>query len=307
MAAIELRGVTKRFGSVAALKNLDLTVESGEIFGFLGPNGAGKSTAIDVMLDFVRADAGTSTVLGLDSRTDTTEIRRRTGILPDGFGVFPAMTGYEHLEFAADAADSLDDPDALLERVGLTPGEGARLAEDYSKGMAQRLTLAMALVGDPDLLILDEPTTGLDPAGARRMRQVIQEERERGATVFFSSHILQQVEAVCDRVGILRQGSLVAVDTIDGLRDAAGSVGELRLTLDGTDESVRSTLPETLRALDGVREVTLQDGTLVASCEDFAKARVVEAALDSGATVADLETRESSLEDLFVSYTEGGR
>ncbi len=305
MAAIELRGVTKRFGSVTALQNLDLTVERGEIFGFLGPNGAGKSTAIDVMLDFVRPTAGTSTVLDFDSRTETREIRRRTGILPDGFDVFPSMTGYEHLEFAIEAADSDETPDALLDRVGLTPAAGARLAEDYSKGMAQRLSLAMALVGEPDLLILDEPTTGLDPAGARRMRQVIQAECDRGATVFFSSHILQQVEAVCDRVGILREGDLVAVDTIDGLRAAAGSVGELRLTLDGTPEDVRADLPDRLRTLEGVRDIALRDGTLVASCEDHAKARVVETALDAGATVADLETTESSLEDLFVSYTEG--
>ena len=206
MAAIQLDGVTKHFGAVTALQTLDLTVERGEIFGFLGPNGAGKSTAIDVMLDYVRPDAGTASVLGLDSATQTVEIRRRTGILPDGYAVFPAMTGYDHLEFAIEAVGADDDPDALLDRVGLTPAEGAREAESYSKGMAQRLTLAVALVGEPDLLVLDEPTTGLDPGGARRMREIIEAEADRGATVFFSSHILAQVEAVCDRVGILRNG-----------------------------------------------------------------------------------------------------
>ena len=307
MAAIQLDGVTKHFGAVTALQTLDLTVERGEIFGFLGPNGAGKSTAIDVMLDYVRPDAGTASVLGLDSATQTVEIRRRTGILPDGYAVFPAMTGYDHLEFAIEAVGAADDPDALLDRVGLTATEGAREAESYSKGMAQRLTLAVALVGEPDLLVLDEPTTGLDPGGARRMREIIEAEADRGATVFFSSHILEQVEAVCDRVGILRDGQLVTVDTIDGLREAAGSDGQLRLRLDGTAESLRSTLPETVRAVEGVVGAELDGDALVVTCEDAAKARAVAACLDAGATVSDVETSRRSLEDLFVSVTEDGR
>ena len=307
MAAIQLDGVTKHFGAVTALQTLDLTVERGEIFGFLGPNGAGKSTAIDVMLDYVRPDAGTASVLGLDSATQTVEIRRRTGILPDGYAVFPAMTGYDHLEFAIEAVGADDDPDALLDRVGLTPAEGAREAESYSKGMAQRLTLAVALVGEPDLLVLDEPTTGLDPGGARRMREIIEAEADRGATVFFSSHILAQVEAVCDRVGILRNGQLVTVDTIDGLREAAGSDGQLRLRLDDTGESLRSTLPETVQAVEGVVGAELDGEALVVTCEDAAKARAVAACLDAGATVSDVETSRRSLEDLFVSVTEDGR
>jgi ABC-2 type transport system ATP-binding protein len=304
MAAIEMDGVTKTFGAVTALQTLDLTVERGEVFGFLGPNGAGKSTAIDVMLDFVRPDSGTATVLGLDSRTETVEIRRRTGILPDGFAVFPSMTGYDHLEFAIEAAGSADEPDALLDRVGLTPAEGRRPADSYSKGMAQRLTLAVALVGEPDLLILDEPTTGLDPGGARRMREIIEAERERGATIFFSSHILAQVEAVCDRVGILRNGQLVTVDSIEGLRETAGADGGVRLRLDGTPEDVQAGLPDRVRAVDGVGTVDLADGALEVTCAAEAKARAIAACLDAGATVSDVQTTEHSLEDLFVSLTE---
>jgi len=303
MAAIQLDGVTKRFGAVTALQTLDLTVERGEIFGFLGPNGAGKSTAIDVLLDFVRPDAGTASVLGLDSATRTVEIRRRTGVLPDGYAVFPAMTGYDHLEFAIEAAGADEDPDALLERVGLTRSEAAREAESYSKGMAQRLTLAVALVGEPDLLILDEPTTGLDPGGARRMREIIQAECDRGATVFFSSHILAQVEAVCDRVGILRDGQLVTVDTIDGLRDAAGTEGELRLRIDGSPAAVRTSLPDRVSQVAGVDRATLDGDALVVTCDDAAKARAIAACLEAGATVADVETSRRSLEDLFVAVT----
>jgi ABC-2 type transport system ATP-binding protein len=213
------------------------------------------------------------------------------------------MTGYDHLEFAIEATGSDDDPTALLERVGLSPTQGRRQADSYSKGIAQRLTLAIALVGEPDLLILDEPTTGLDPGGARRMREIIQTECERGATVFFSSHILAQVEAVCDRVGILREGQLVTVDSIEGLRRTAGTDGEVRLRLDGTPADVRETLPDRVRAIEGVGTVDLADGALTITCADDAKARAIAACLDAGATVADVQTSERSLEDLFVAVT----
>ncbi|MEF8827361.1 MAG: ABC transporter ATP-binding protein, partial [Halapricum sp.] len=215
MAAIEVNGVTKRFGDVTALQNLDLTVEEGEVFGFLGPNGAGKSTTIDILLDHVRPTAGSARVFGHDAQAESVPVRERTGVLPEGYGTLGRMTGRNHVEFAFEAKNADGDPDAVLDRVGIA-GAADRRAEDYSKGMKQRLMLGMALAGDPDLLILDEPTTGLDPNGARRIRQIVQAEADRGATVFFSSHILEQVEAVCDRVGILNQGHLVAVDTIDG-------------------------------------------------------------------------------------------
>ena len=204
MAAIELSGVTKRFGDVVALRDLDMTVESGEIYGFLGPNGAGKSTTIDILLDFVRPTEGEVRVLGRDAGTDSVLIRERCGVLPEGFDTYDRLTARQHVRFAVESKGSGEDPDALLDRVGLSDAKG-RKAGGFSKGMTQRLALAMALVGEPDLLILDEPSTGLDPNGAREMRTIVREEADRGATVFFSSHVLGQVEAVCDRVGILRR------------------------------------------------------------------------------------------------------
>ena len=203
MPAINVQDVTKQFGGLTALQDLDLAVEDGEIYGFLGPNGAGKSTTIDVVLDYVRPTAGSARVFGHDAREETLAIRDRVGVLPDGYDVVGRMTGREHVDFVVDSKGADDDPDEILERVGIA-GAADRVAADYSKGMAQRLVLGMALVGEPDLLILDEPTTGLDPNGARRMREIVREENERGATVFFSSHILEQVEAVCDRVEIGR-------------------------------------------------------------------------------------------------------
>ncbi|MFB6111101.1 MAG: ATP-binding cassette domain-containing protein [Halobacteriaceae archaeon] len=301
-AAIALSGVTKEYGDVTALHELDLEVNNGEIYGFLGPNGAGKSTTIDILLDFARPTAGTASVLGLDCRAESKRIRQRTGVLPEGFNVYERLTGRQHLEFAIDSKDARDDPDALLERVGI-PEAADRKAGGYSKGMMQRLALAMALVGEPELLILDEPSTGLDPNGAREMRSIIREERDRGATVFFSSHILEQVEAVCDRVGILRDGELVAEDTIEGLREAAGTGSTLRVTVDGVTEAALAEV----ESLDGVTDVRQDGETLAVTTQGGAKTEVLDALESAGVTVRDFATEETSLEELFAAYTEGGR
>jgi ABC-2 type transport system ATP-binding protein len=292
--------VTKRYGSVAALRGLDLTVQSGEVFGFLGPNGAGKSTTIDIMLDHSRATAGETRVLGMDPREEAVAIRERTGVLPEGFGPLGEMTGREHVAFAVEARDGDREPDAILDRVGVSHAAD-RPVTAYSKGMGQRLMLGMAIAGEPDLLILDEPTTGLDPNGAREVRRIVIEEAERGATVFFSSHILEQVEAVCDRVGILDRGRLVAVDTIEGLRDATDATGEIAVTVDTAPES----LPATLSDLDGVGSVTREGSTIRAGCTNPAKAAIVHACHEEGLTVENIETSEASLEDLFAAYTGG--
>jgi len=300
MAAIELSGVTKRYGTVTALDDLDLTVERGEIYGFLGPNGAGKSTAINLMLDFARPTHGSVTLLGLDARKETVPIKRRIGVLPEGYDIYDRLTGREHVESAITWMDATTDPDEILDRVGLTDAADRR-AGGYSKGMTQRLVLGMALVGEPDLLILDEPTSGLDPNGARDLREIVREENERGATVFFSSHVLGQVEAVCDRVGILRDGHLVAEDSIDGLRDAVSGGSTLSLSLDPSSD----TAVEAARSVEGVSRVSMTGGRLQAAVEDAAKVDVIDAVRAAGAGVADVETAESSLEDLFVRYTEG--
>jgi ABC-2 type transport system ATP-binding protein len=301
MAAIELDGVDKRFGAVTALRDLSLAVESGEIFGFLGPNGAGKSTTINLLLDFVRPDDGQVEVLGQSVREGSVPVRERVGVLPEGFGVYERLTGRKHVEFAIDSKDAADDPDELLDRVGL--GDAAdRAAGGYSKGMQQRLALAMALVGEPDLLILDEPSTGLDPNGARLMREVVREENERGATVFFSSHILGQVEAVCDRVGIIRDGEMIAVDSVDGLREASGAESVLEVAVE--TEPTEAAL-DAARTVEGVSEVrAVGTEVTVTLGEGVRKTAILDALEEAGAAVADFETREASLEDLFTAYTD---
>ena len=301
MVAIETTDLRKQYGdSILALDGIDLRVESGEVFGFLGPNGAGKSTTINILLDFVRPTGGTATVLGMDAQEQSQEIRRRTGVLPEGYQVYNRLTGRYHIEFVIESKNAEEDPDEILDRVGLAEAAD-RKAGDYSKGMKQRLTLGMALVGSPDLLILDEPSTGLDPSGVRDVREIVREEARNGTTVFFSSHILSQVEAVCDRVGILREGELVAIDTIEGLRDSVGAKTTLRVTVDRMTDDAEAAV----RTLDGVTDTQVENGTLIASVTDGAKTAVITTLESEGVTVDDFSTEEADLEELFMSYTGG--
>jgi ABC-2 type transport system ATP-binding protein len=297
--AIQTTGLTKRYGpDVLAVDDLDLSVSEGEVFGFLGPNGAGKSTTIDVLMDYARPTAGSATVLGHDAQKETRAIHERVGILPDGYGLYDRLTGRKHLEYAIGLKDAHDDPGSLLERVGLDPSAADRPVGGYSKGMTQRLALSIALVGEPDLLILDEPSSGLDPNGVRLVREIVREHVDRGKTVFFSSHILSQVEAVCDRVAILNEGRLVAVDSIDGLRDALGTGSTVTLTVDQVPEDL------SVADLDGVTTVTTDGRTIRATVQDpEAKVAVIDRVREDGAAVIDLAIEESSLEDLFTAYT----
>ncbi|GAB7093491.1 ABC transporter ATP-binding protein [Halolamina litorea] len=303
MPAIQTHRVSKRYGDVTAVDRVDLTVEKGEIFGFLGHNGAGKSTVINMLLDFARPTEGRVEVFGMDAREESVAVREHMGVLPEGYDVYDRLTGRQHLQFAAESKGVEVEPVALAERVGIRDAID-RPAGGYSKGMAQRLVLGMALIGEPDLLILDEPTSGLDPGGARRMREIIHEENERGATVFFSSHILEQIEAVCDRVGIMHEGRLQAVDTIDALRDAVAGGTKLRVTVDDPSEAHL----DTIEGVDGVDAAWIEDEAFSVTCPNDVKMDVLVALDDAGVDVLDFSTEEASLEDLFVEYTrEGGQ
>lgn len=300
MSVIRLDDVTKRFGSVTALQNLDLSVQDGEIYGFLGPNGSGKSTTINILLDFIRPTRGQATLFDLDAHTDSQQIRERVGVLPDGFDVYDRLTGYQHLELAIESKEANDEPMEILERVGVADAADRR-AGNYSKGMTQRLVLGMALVGQPDLIVLDEPSTGLDPNGAREMREIILEENRRGATVFFSSHILDQVEAVCDRVGILSNGSLVAEDSICNLRQKMSATTELTIVVSKVTPEVLAAI----RSCGGIANVSTEDTRITVAIADGSKAEVIDAVESTDVRLEDFSIREASLEDLFTAYTEG--
>ncbi|WP_330631495.1 ABC transporter ATP-binding protein [Halocatena halophila] len=298
MSAITTTGLTKRYGDVTAINGLDLVVEAGTVYGFLGPNGAGKSTVINCLMDYCRPTDGTIDVLGYNPQEDALAVRERTGVLPQGFDVYDRLTGRQHLQFIIDSMGAADDPEAIAERVGILDAID-RPAGGYSRGMAQRLMLGTALVGHPELLILDEPSTGLDPEGAREMRKIAHEEADRGATVFFSSHILGQVEAVCDRVGILQDGRLIAEDTIEGLRATVTAETTITVTVD----VLPSGALDAVRALSAVSSVQATETTVTVNCADGAKATVIHELEAAGATIKDFELTTASLEELFLSYT----
>ena len=302
MTLIEIDGLTKRFGDVTAVSDLSLTVNDGEVFGFLGPNGAGKSTTINVMLGFMRPTDGSISVFGLDAAEQSVRIRQDTGALLEGYGVYESVTGREHVESAIETKAADDDPDEILARVGLDGDVAGRAAGTLSKGLRQRLALGMALVGEPDLLVLDEPTTGLDPNGARMLRRVVREENERGATVFFSSHILEQVEAVADRVGIVEQGSLVTAGPVDELRDQLEADTTLSIQVSFAPEELLTDL----RSMDGVSSVTATDSEVIVTCHGGpTKLRVLNTVSNAEVGYRDFTTREPSLEDVFSAATGG--
>jgi len=301
MTVITTTDLTKQYRSETAVNGLDLEIQDGEVYGFLGPNGAGKSTTISMLMDYVRPTAGTARILGCDPRDDVVEIHQRVGILPDRFSVYERLTGRRHLNYVIDSKNASDTPEELLARVGL--GDAIdRQAGTYSNGMQQRLGVAMALVGSPDLLILDEPFTGLDPHGARTIRNIVYEENDRGAAVFFSSHVLGQVELVCDRIGILDDGNLIAEGRIDDLREQVAVESSLRFVLD----HVPSGLDETLRAQDGVVKVT-EDGNQVVVVTRGSNARwpVIQTIENTAASVVSFTIHEPSIEDVFIAHTTG--
>ncbi|MDI6857687.1 MAG: ABC transporter ATP-binding protein [Dehalococcoidia bacterium] len=215
--AIRTYGLSKRYGQVLALDNLDLTVERGEIFGYLGPNGAGKTTTIRLLLDFIRPTQGRAEVLGHDVRADSLAVRRRTGYLQGDVALYDAMTGEHLLELLnrLRGASNLAHGRALAERLDI---DLKRKIGAYSSGMRQKLALVAALMPQPELLILDEPTKGLDPLVQQEVYKILREEQAQGRTIFLSSHNLPEVERVCNRVAILRRGKLMAVEEVEAIQ-----------------------------------------------------------------------------------------
>ena len=298
---LQTANLTKTFGGIDAVQGLDLTVRQGEIYGFLGPNGAGKTTTIHMILSLVRPTSGNIWLFGDEVDPSSSTPRERIGVLPGHGGLYDNLTAREHLAFVARIKQVDIDPDHFCERVGLASAVDQQ-AGGFSTGMRQRLKLAMALVGDPELLILDEPTRGLDPNGARQMRQLIAAENEQGTTVFFSSHILGQVEQACDRVGILDNGSLVAEDSISELRTQLSEPNTLQVTFETPLNGACSCVD----TWDGVVSSAVDGNTVELVLEERRVTNEVLAKLCTTAepSVQSVSTDGQTLEELFAAYTE---
>lgn len=226
-AVIEAERLTKSYGSHRGIIEVDLAVEEGEVFGFLGPNGAGKTTTIRTFLDLIRPTSGVARVFGIESSADPVAIHKRIGYLPGEFALYDRLTGAQHLAYFANLRGGVDRAYQadLVERLDLDP---SRRFKEYSKGNKQKVGAIVALQHRPELLILDEPTSGLDPLVQQTFFTILRETVADGASVFLSSHILSEVEKSCDRVAIIRDGRLIKVDTVGGLRDLAHHQVELR-------------------------------------------------------------------------------
>jgi ABC-2 type transport system ATP-binding protein len=291
MAVIETRGLTKRYGRdlAAALADLDLAVEAGEIFGFLGPNGAGKSTMIRLLLGFLHPTAGAATVLGRDIAAGSVEIRRRTGYLPGGIAFWDGLTGERLLdELAAMSGRQPVRRADLLERLELADAIH-RPVRDYSRGMRQKLGIIQALQHDPELAILDEPSEGLDPLMQRAFYEVLEELRDAGRTIFFSSHVLSEVERICDRVAIVRRGRLVALEDVGAL--LARRKRNVELRFDGE--------APLLDFVPGVTNVHVTGDRLTCQLEGDVAPFLAAIAF---ARIHDLTIEPARLEDAFLEF-----
>jgi beta-exotoxin I transport system ATP-binding protein len=294
--AITTIGLTKHYGSIRALDALDITVREGEIFGFLGPNGAGKSTTIRLLLGFLRPTSGEGRVLGLDCVRDSVAIRARIGYLPGGVALYDSLTGEEILDYLGELSGRPPVRRAeLCDRLELSPQTLRRLVRDYSRGMRQKIGIVQALQHEPELAILDEPSEGLDPLMQRAFYDILDVLKNEGRTIFFSSHVLSEVERVCDRVAIVRRGQLVAVEEIAAL--LARRMRKVDMRLAGT--------PPRLEDVPGVLNITIVDGRL--TCQVEGDIRPFLAAIVD-APIVDLTIEPAHLEDAFLElYKEADR
>ncbi len=290
--AIRTEGLSKRYGSVHAIEDLDLEVAEGEVVGYLGPNGAGKTTTIRLLLGLIRPTAGRAEIFGLDCQRQVVEAHRHLAYVAGEASLWPSLTGAESLDLLGRVQGRVDGTyrDELIGRFDLDPSKKVRA---YSKGNRQKLILVAALMTRPELLVLDEPTSGLDPLMEQAFRHCVHEARERGQTIFLSSHILSEVEALCDRIGILREGLLVEMGTLAEMRHLSA------LTVEATFEDY---VPD-LSRVAGVSSVEVA-GHLVRCQVRGTIEPLLKVLAASG--VQELLSREPSLEELFLAQYGGG-
>jgi ABC-2 type transport system ATP-binding protein len=293
--AVRFEALRKHYGSVQALRGIDLHVAPGEVFGFLGPNGAGKSTAIRIMLDVIRPTAGSVTIFGVDAQRDSVEARRQMGYLPSEPAFPPGMTAIEVFDYIGQVRGRAANRaylDSLIERLELNAG---RRVTELSRGNRQKVGLISALMHEAPLVVLDEPTTGLDPLIQEEVERILREVAEDGRTVFFSSHILAEVESICSRASIVRDGLIVDVFDLAEQRRLAPRLVRVEFSEPLPPEAFQ-TLPP------GVQETGREEHSISFRMADDTDWLIKQLATY---TVADLDVRRPSLEELFVGYYRG--
>jgi ABC-2 type transport system ATP-binding protein len=293
--AIETQGLTKDYGNGRGIFDLDLTVKEGEVFGFLGPNGAGKTTTIRLLMGLIHPTRGSARIFGLDCERDSVAVKRKVGYCPGELPQFGGWRGAEIVAYVAGLRGDVEDAaiTALAKRLDLDLGRKYR---EYSHGNKQKLALVLAFMHKPFLVILDEPTTGLDPLHQQEFYGIVRDARAAGSTIFISSHVLSEVEHICDRVGIVREGRLATVSTLDDLVGMRAFHVEIEFA-DGVPT-------EQLRTVEGLEQLRVDDhratGILRGSFEPLMSAI-------SGRRVVGLTSREPSLEEIFLTYYETKR
>lgn len=290
-AAILTEGLTKHYGEVKALQDLDLEVRRGEVVGFLGPNGAGKTTTIRTVLDLIRPTQGRASILGMDCHTQAVEIRRHIGYLPSDLAMYENLTGKDMITYFANLRDGVDQGyvGELAERLG---ADLSKKIGDYSSGNRQKIGLILTFMNRPEVLIMDEPSTGLDPLVQREFQTMMREVAAEGRTVFLSSHTLSEVQRVADRVGIIRDGRLAAVEFVDSLRSKAMRRVELQFTTP-VDAAVFEVIP-------GIKDV--QVAAHHASMSYDGQMDALLRVATEHYTLVDVSSQEADLEEIFLEY-----
>jgi ABC-2 type transport system ATP-binding protein len=297
-APVEVRGLIKRYGELTAVAGVDLTIRTGDVYGYLGPNGAGKTTSLRMMLGLIRPTAGTVRLFGRDPQITVVALAGVAGFV-EAPTFYPYLTGRRNLELLAsfDGYAAASRIDQALDTVELADRAKDRVG-GYSHGMRQRLGIAASLLRDPKLLLLDEPATGLDPAGMRDMRLLIRRLADEGMTVVLSSHLLAEVEELCNRVAIVRSGRIVYEGEIADLKRGAGTEYVLSTTDDERAFAVCTAQP-------GVSEVQRKHGRLAFVADEATATHLSQALIEAGALIRVLTPQTVTLEDLFFSLTEG--
>jgi len=304
--AIRAKGLTKRYGDFVAVDRLDLSVAQGEVFGLLGPNGAGKTTTILMLLGLSEPSSGSARVLSLDPARHPLAVKRHVGYLPDEVGFYVSMTGRENLRYTCRLND-IDEVEAeprmeeLLERVGLADAADSRV-DTYSRGMRQRLGLADVLIKQPQIVILDEPTTAIDPAGVADVLALVRQLADDGVAVLLSSHLLHQVQQVCDRVGIFVDGKLVAVGPMNELARRVAGEGMTVEVAVATDPSAAGSVLERVDGVSSVRRDHRDERLLIVEVERDVRAELVSALVAAEAPPLHVRRRGDELDEIYRRY-----